>query len=898
MKIFVISLKDAVAKRAHMKKTLDAIGCDYEFLDAVQGSDVDPDRFRSSPYWMDPYYHTRITEGEIGCALSHKMAWQKIAESKVDQAVILEDDVEVIDKDFINKCESIEIKYDLVFLGRKKMVSGDEWFVSRRNDLVKPLFSYWACAYLLSLDGAENLLYDTQLFDHNIIPADEYIPYMCGMKHFDEDVSLRIERSYGAGSQRVVSYAFEPALFKPIGDAFSKSSTHHSLPYSYPECHKQNVYCLSIATDNNDCCKRYVASCDKYGVETHVMGIGKKWRGGDMSKGPGGGHKVNLLREFVSTVDDDELFVFTDNYDVIANDHVSILISKYQEFYDGKVVFAGETGCWPDASLISEYPNVDDDTATRYLNSGLFMGYAGDIKAIISTPLRNDEDDQLYYTRKMLGGHEKIVIDYRCKLFLCINGITHDICIDKSKSCVTYKGERPVFVHGNGPESEKLFLNNEITNYCLGYNSTYGYPCKPNTQTKRILYVIHETVLLNVSDFVNKIRSQDYPKHLIDVLVIYNTDECRDEFNALQLSHGYNSFVVVKENEDLWHSIISWIEGVECELLFYQETRANICNSHCLTNLVSQDKKAIAPLLSEKSTCYSNFWGSVSSDGFYKRSSNYFDIMYREEIGCWNVPYIAHAFLLSRELVNKRLFENNGQPYNDLDMIMCSNIRANFGFMYVSNMEVWGSLDTDVKLDTICKDRVAWEEKYLNKDTFSNNWNHEDLGNNVDKLFMFNKRFCQDLVESAEKKSSWSQGGDRHYDERIGNYENHPTQDIQLCDLGMEDAWKEIVRLYIAPFVARKYEYHTKDINLAFIVKYSMEGQKALNPHHDSSTYTVNICLNDDFEGGGCEFIKSGQTVINKDVGSVVIHPGRLTHYHRGLPITEGTRYILVSFIN
>ena len=75
MKIFVISLKDAVAKRAHMKKTLDAIGCDYEFLDAVQGSDVDPDRFRSSPYWMDPYYHTRITEGEIGCALSHKMAW-------------------------------------------------------------------------------------------------------------------------------------------------------------------------------------------------------------------------------------------------------------------------------------------------------------------------------------------------------------------------------------------------------------------------------------------------------------------------------------------------------------------------------------------------------------------------------------------------------------------------------------------------------------------------------------------------------------------------------------------------------------------------------------------------------------------------------------------------------
>ena len=62
--------------------------------------------------------------------------------------------------------------------------------------------------------------------------------------------------------------------------------------------------------------------------------------------------------------------------------------------------------------------------------------------------------------------------------------------------------------------------------------------------------------------------------------------------------------------------------------------------------------------------------------------------------------------------------------------------------------------------------------------------------------------------------------------------------------------------------------------------------------------YLFNICLNSDFEGGGCHFIKQNNTVINKDIGSMIIHPGRLTHYHKGLPITQGTRYILVSFIN
>ena len=34
------------------------------------------------------------------------------------------------------------------------------------------------------------------------------------------------------------------------------------------------------------------------------------------------------------------------------------------------------------------------------------------------------------------------------------------------------------------------------------------------------------------------------------------------------------------------------------------------------------------------------------------------------------------------------------------------------------------------------------------------------------------------------------------------------------------------------------------------------------------------------------------------DTGTMLIHPGRVTHFHEGLATTSGTRYIMVSFVN
>lgn len=86
-----------------------------------------------------------------------------------------------------------------------------------------------------------------------------------------------------------------------------------------------------------------------------------------------------------------------------------------------------------------------------------------------------------------------------------------------------------------------------------------------------------------------------------------------------------------------------------------------------------------------------------------------------------------------------------------------------------------------------------------------------------------------------------------------------------------------------------------------FVVRYRPDEQPSLRPHHDSSTYTINIALNQagvDYEGGGCRFIRYNCSVTDTKPGWMLMHPGRLTHYHEGLLVTAGTRYIMISFVD
>ena len=106
---------------------------------------------------------------------------------------------------------------------------------------------------------------------------------------------------------------------------------------------------------------------------------------------------------------------------------------------------------------------------------------------------------------------------------------------------------------------------------------------------------------------------------------------------------------------------------------------------------------------------------------------------------------------------------------------------------------------------------------------------------------------------------------------------------------------EDIIKTYIAPVVSHHWgSYKTNNINIAFVVKYEHDKFYKLGPHHDSSAYTVNISLNSEYEGGEVRFVKANKCIKNKK-GYALIHPGRITHYHEGLPVTRGTKYVCIS---
>ena len=905
MKIYVVNLKKDINKRQKIISMFQKLNItNYEIFDAVNGNELK--HFQINKNWYDPWSHLHLTKGEVGCALSHYQLWQKIKNEK-KMAMILEDDFIIDNEKLFVECanyegENVLDEFEVLYLGRKKMGNKieEEIHVQEKKDtmpllktileenkIVNAKLSYWTIGYILTPIGAHTLTtnYD---FSKNIFPVDEYIPWIYGQN----------DLTYAGLSNNLpknkVYLAIEPAIIKPKNNAFADSNTYFSTPVPV-----YNTECdlITVATDENDCVKRYRESCLKYGFNPVILGLNDTWGGGDMSAGQGGGQKVNFLKRYLQDISTNKLIIFTDSYDVICNNHVQFLLEKYKENFSGKIVFGAETSCWPDESLAEKYPIAD--VKNKFLNSGNFIGWSDDIKKIIEIPIENRDDDQLYYTHRFfesLNGSLdiKIVLDYYNEIFFCLNGETNNYALAKNKSCLTIRNKRPTFIHGNGPPSIKRELN-YIGNYTSeGYNSTYGYKVKSFKNAPKILIVYDE--LHNPSEaFISGLINLDYPPEQITLLYLF-----KNKPNAKLYTKFNKNMMCIKKNNSL-NEIMEFVKLNNAEFVFYITSYATITNPKVLKCLLSEKKDVIGPLLVKPNEIYSNFWGDIGIGNFYKRSKNYLDIVNFKEKGCWNIAYIWYCCLIKRTLFNEDNFKKNLEKGNGEDMAFCYNMRKQNKFMYVLNTEYFGyySEESDItNLNSYKINEKAWEEKYIDSHFRDNMDVFEVVCSDVHKIKVFTPRFCEELIKAAEENDSWSKGGNKYYDKRIGNTENHPTQDVHMNQIGLEDMWKFALKKYISPLIWNIYKYSYKDINISFIVKYSMDGQKELRPHHDSSAFTTNICLNDDFEGGGCHFIRQDKKVINKDIGSVIIHPGRLTHYHQGLPITKGTRYIMVSFNN
>jgi hypothetical protein len=163
---------------------------------------------------------------------------------------------------------------------------------------------------------------------------------------------------------------------------------------------------------------------------------------------------------------------------------------------------------------------------------------------------------------------------------------------------------------------------------------------------------------------------------------------------------------------------------------------------------------------------------------------------------------------------------------------------------------------------------------------------------NVYVLNVTTVKTCCDIVQLVEQMGSWCT--ERHA--------AFPTTDMEVRSMPVVlEMVNQLCERKIFPSICELYGLEDGCLvaNDLFIVKYSADGgaQRALAVHKDQSHYSFNVLLSDaltGFQGGGTYFVDKDETVKIKQ-GQACIHPGDILH--RGMEVTEGTRYILVGFL-
>ena len=454
MKKFIINLPDRTDRLELFHKTNPNINAE-PFKYVFDGRQIDHDEliklgFDTDKSWKDPILQTHLTKGEVGCFLSHWYVWQYAIESN-ETIIVFEDDAIIGDRYNEEEINELLEVYNFIYLGYNEM--GEAVSTPDPRGIVIPDYPYWTVSYVVTPEAAKILC--SEEAKKNIIPVDEYLP-------------IALKKCYAAAYKNNV---VTPHSRSKVGsDVYAKSREDFFIDFK--------THHVTVGTDEWKCKKLY-ESAQQNNIETINLGKGIVWEGGDMIKS-GGGHKVNLLREYISMLPDHDVLFFSDAYDIILCTSLDEITGRYLEFKHD-IIFSSERFCWPDEELATEIISTNktiepyNDTPYKYLNSGMFIGTVKHIKELLNE-IPNDSDDQLYYQKEYISLRHDIVLDLEGYIFTCYDpkvtiqqGQLYNP-VTKCYSCV---------YHGNGGESAKehykTIYDKLYSSSLIAYIPTHNY---------------------------------------------------------------------------------------------------------------------------------------------------------------------------------------------------------------------------------------------------------------------------------------------------------------------------------------------------------------------------------------------------------------------------------------
>ena len=173
--IFVINLKRSPNRKANISGQLDALGLDYQFIEAVDGAQFTPyeivEKYGEQVFYTNTYNHQRMTLGSLGCLFSHIKFYELMIENNISIACVLEDDAELSPRlpEVLNAPVLQQVPWGTLLLGhysmygksfnkgsetvywKKKVCNGH--YIARVAE-----FPFTTIGYLIKLSTAKKLL--------------------------------------------------------------------------------------------------------------------------------------------------------------------------------------------------------------------------------------------------------------------------------------------------------------------------------------------------------------------------------------------------------------------------------------------------------------------------------------------------------------------------------------------------------------------------------------------------------------------------------------------------------------------------------------------------------------------------------------------------------------------
>lgn len=256
---------------------------------------------------------------------------------------------------------------------------------------------------------------------------------------------------------------------------------------------------------------------------------------------------------------------------------------------------------------------------------------------------------------------------------------------------------------------------------------------------------------------------------------------------------------------------------------------------------------------------------------------------------------------LEKNIFNFNFYES--MLYNNKNF----NIPAEITELIKNEIEIFGNKNFKICYNKCVESSIKKNNNFSNLIKDINLINVFDNSNNkITPLEVFYNRFLQRFSYNklySKNVCEWIIFESEEYAKNNGGWttrrhENYPTTDIPVVKIknifnfvlfSFNDIFNKIKKSYC---FTEEVSFNICDL---FVVKYNEQIQNKLDLHHDGSFLSINILLSDtkEFEGGGTYF-DDGLTMFLEQ-GDVLVHSGKVKH--AGLPVTKGTRYIMVAFV-